>query len=312
MKNKTLLLAKMSIRSEAVGGGAVPDDEMQCDFVISTNDEDSHCSIMTERTLENYAKDAERGVPFMLNHEDDMKMQIGRTIAASYDAEKKQTAATVSLLRDTEETPDNMKVNEYIRRIERGYYDSVSVGFRDATELCNIKDCGREIFDFYAENPCPHIPGRSYGGEKCTYSVDNARLRELSLVPSGSNPNAKLLDTREWEEDLRKVKKEGDLGTGNTDPKTLLERDGLKYREGIINEAIKSGIRAKDDFDEEAWRSRFAEMEASHIQSQKEDWDTIGDARWGEGGRVTDPGTGNPTETRSSNLWLPDNLFIPY
>ena len=308
MKNKTVSVAKLQIRTESVDGGALADDEMQCDFIISTNDEDSHCSIMTEQTLQNYQEDAARGVPFMLSHKDDMQMQIGRTIAAEYDAEKKQTVASVSMLRDTEDTPETMRVNEYIRRIERKYYDSVSVGFRDAVEICNIKDCGREIFDFYSDNPCPHIPGRMYNGQRCTYNVDNARLREVSLVPSGSNPNAKLLDTREWDKELLNIKKEGDLGTGNTDPKSLLERDGLKFRQMIIDDAIKAGIRAKDDFNEKEWRDRFANMEAAHIEAQKQDWHMIGDTRWGPGGRKTVDAQ-NPTHHTTSDLVLPSWLF---
>ena len=43
------------------------------------------------------------------------------------------------------------------------------------------------------------------------------------------------MDTRSWDEGLRNVKKDG-LGFGageGSDPKTLLERDGLKWRESL-------------------------------------------------------------------------------
>lgn len=305
MKNKTLYLAKLQVRSEAVGGGALPDDEMQCDFVISTNDEDQHCSIMTEKTLRNYNEDAQAGVPFVKDHKEGIDTILGRTVASSYDEEQKRTIATVSMLRDSEDTPENMRINEYIRRIERGYYNSVSVAFREAAEKCTI--CHREIFDFYSDDPCPHIPGRTYDGQRCTYTVDNARLRHVGLVATGSNPNAKLLDTREWDPELLKIKQEGDLGTGATDPKSLLERDGLKWRQSLIDTAIQEGIRAEDDFDEATWRKRLETVESDQILAQTATWQKLGDARWGEGGRKTED---DPTHTPdSTEIVLPSYLF---
>lgn len=306
MKNKTLLLADLSIRNEAVGGGAIPDDEMQCDFVISTGDRDGHYSYMADNTLRNFTAGAERGVPFMLDHQSNVNCQIGRTIAASFDESEKRVIATVSLLRDTEETPDNMRVNEYIRRIERGFYDSVSVGYRDATEICRIDN--KPIWDFAIENPCPHIPGRTYNGQVCEYDVNDGKLREVSLVAAGSNPNAKLLDRAGWAESLRNVKTEGDLVAGvNDDAKSILERDGLKYREGLIAEAIKSGIRADDNFDEALWRERFKTYDAAFIIEQTATWDKLGDARWGTGGRKTEGGS--PAVGNDDRVSLPAWLF---
>ena len=72
----------------------------------------------------------------------------------------------------------------------------------------------------------------------------------MSLVPSGSNPDAKLLDTRNWDDGLRKVKEDGLAQVGDSsDSKSLLERDGLKWREQLIATALAEGVRAEDDFD---------------------------------------------------------------
>ena len=311
MKNKMLYLAKLQLRSELADGSELPSDECQFDFCISSNDKDTHHSIMTEKTLRNYQEDAAAGVNFNLDHSSDVQKLIGRTIAATYDEDNKRTNATVSMLRDTDDTPEHMRLNEYIRRIERGYYDSVSVEFRDAKETCNISGCGKDIFDWQGDDPCPHIPGRSYNGEVCTYNIDNARLRGLALVSAGSNPNAKLLDTREWDEGLRKVKQEGDITDktpADIKEKTLLERDGLKYREQVIEASIKSGIRALDDFDEDVWRKRFEDMEAELIKEQAVTWDQLGNLRWGEGGRVTSDGK-HIQNSDGSMLVLPSYLF---
>ena len=309
LKNQTVHLAQLSIRTDAVGGGSVPDDEVQLDFVISNGEKDSYGSIMTKRTMQNYAEDAERGVGFMRDHGEGIEMQLGRTIAATFDESKNQVVATVSMLRDTDDTPENMRINEYIRRIERRFYDSCSVAFRDATETCNI--CGKEIFDFYRDDPCPHIPKKIYDGVECTYDVDNARLRHVGLVTAPSNPNARLLDTREWSDNLRKVKKEGDPGTKGTDStKSILERDGEKYRESLIAKAIKEGTRAEDDFDEETWRKRFETRDSDEIIAQTQTWTKLGDARWGEGGRQTAPTGGTDPQATQNAIILPDHLFI--
>ena len=84
--------------------------------------------------------------------------QIGRTVAGGYVEDGKRVDATISMLRDTDKTPDAMKVDEYIRRIERKYYDSCSVGFRDAKEICRLD--GKEIWDWSRDEPCEHIPGQ--------------------------------------------------------------------------------------------------------------------------------------------------------
>lgn len=288
-KNKAVLIAALSIRSTAVdGGGEIPDDEMQCDLTITDGSKDSYGSMMTEKTMRNYVEDCNNGiVPFMRDHSSEVNQQLGRIVHATYEEAEKRVIATASLLRDTDETPENMRINEYLRRIEKRFYTGVSVAFRDAKETCNIRDCGKEIFDYYSDSPCPHIPKRFYNGEECTYDVDDARLREVSLVATPSNPNAKLYDTRQWGEDMRKHKLEGDLSKGETDPKSLLEREGLKYRSALIDEALAEGVRAEDDFDEDKWRAWLDKAESDQIIAQTNSWRTSGNAKWGEGGRKT-------------------------
>ena len=306
---KTLYLAKFKIRSEAVGGGgAIPEDEIQFDFAISSAKRDGHFSYMTEKTLRNYGADAEAGVPFMLDHSDGMRNQIGRLVAGAYDETSKEVSATISMLRDTDATPDNMKVNEYVRRIERKYYDSCSVGYKGGVETCRLD--GKPIWDWSRDEPCEHIPGRTYDGKLCEYDIDEAHLREVSLVPSGSNPDAKLLDTREWDEGLRNVKKEGLASAGEgSDPKTLLERDGLKWRESLIKKALEEGVRAEDDFDEKVWRERLEKNDSDTIIAQTETWSKLGDARWGEGGRKTESGAPVAGNGEVRALFLPSALF---
>ena len=77
----------------------------------------------------------------------------------------------------------------------------------------------------------------------------------LALIPMRN-----LLDSSGWDEGLRKVKEEGLASVADSsDPKSILERDGLKWRESLIKTALAEGVRAEDDFDEEAWRKRLRE-----------------------------------------------------
>ena len=377
-KPKTPYLAQIKIRADAIEGGQIPDDEVQLDFIISSARRDGHCSYMTEKTLLNYAADAERGVPFMLDHATDMEKQIGRTIAGNYDAAEKHTTATVCMLRDTADTPEPLRVNEYIRRIERRFYDSVSVGYKDGSETCRLDN--KPIWDWQRDNPCPHIPGKTYKEGVCEYDIDDAFLREVSLVPSGSNSDAKQLDRTAWDAGLQGVKKErGDSlaarlneligdddrsgkiermasaagidsstvnqilnGSINCPPmnrlegfarsldvsvdslmdaasadgcnyepddeaRGLLARDGLKWRESLIVEAVKQGVRAEDSFDEKVWRERFATQDSDFIKEQTQTWIKLGDAKWGKGGRKTNNGLGG--RNAEPTLWLPESLF---
>lgn len=308
-KPKTVYVAQLSLRSEAVGGGAVPEDEIQFDFCVSDAERDGHYSYMTEKSLRNYAEDAEAGVPFMMDHSDGLQKQLGRSMSGSFDESSKQARATISILKDTDDTPDNMKVNEYVRRIERKYYTSCSVGFRDAQEICRLDN--KPIWDWSRDNPCEHIPGQVYDGKVCEYDVDDARLREVSLVPSGSNPGAKLLDRSEWSDDLRRVKEAGLAGVDDstTNAKSLLERDGLKWRQQLIETALAEGVRAEDGFDKAAWQTRLEGYDSDTILAQTNTWKLLGDSRWGtEGGRKTDGGA-PVAGGEAKALIYPDYLF---
>ena len=118
------------------------------------------------------------------------------------------------------------------------------------------------------------------------------------------------MDTRNWDENLRKVKEEGLASTGEgSDPKTLLERDGLKWRESLIKTALEEGVRAEDDFDAEAWRKRLETYDSETIIAHTVTWSKSGDVRWGAGGRRTESGAPTGAGAEVKALILPDYLF---
>ena len=95
----------------------------------------------------------------------------------------------------------------------------------------------------------------------------------------------------------------------SSDPKSILERDGLKWRESLIKTALAEGVRAEDDFDAEVWRKRLEKNDSETILAQTSTWAKLGDARWGEGGRKTEGGAPTGTGGEAKALILPNYLF---
>ena len=306
MKNMLKLFFPFIVRTRDDEGKELPEDIFEFEAEISNGNLDGHYSRMGDCTLSNYAEDASNGVPMTLDHEDGVRNQIGMFIAGTYDEAEKRVRAIARMLRDNDQTPDNLKVNEYIRRIDAGLYRGVSVEFRDGQEICDM--CSKDVWDLSANDRCKHIPGRIYAGEKATYEIKGARLRGVSLVSHPSNKEAGVIDVRsdDWTaKEFDKFKLLGDGADG--DSKSQLELEGEKYRDTLIVEALKQGVRAEDDFDETAWKTRLEDWNSELIIAQTKTWTNAGDAKWGKGGRKT---TDNPAESATDNpIILPDYLF---
>ena len=176
MKNKLKLFFPFVVRTRGDDGKELASDIFEFESEISNGALDGHYSRMGDDTLRNYAEDAANGVPLLLDHAADIRNQIGMFVAGNYDEAEKRVKAVARILRDTDETPDNMKVNEFIRRIDAGLYRGVSVSFRDGQEVCDL--CSKDVWDLSANDRCKHIPGRSYAGEQATYEIKGARLRD--------------------------------------------------------------------------------------------------------------------------------------
>ena len=137
MKGKTVFIMPAKVR-EGTEQSPIPEDECHVEMIISTSERDSHFSYMTEKTLRNYSEDCAGGnIPFTSGHfEKDISRQLGVIFEGNFDETGKRTIATARMLRDADDTPDPMRVNEYIRRFERSMYDSVSVEFIGGREIC--------------------------------------------------------------------------------------------------------------------------------------------------------------------------------
>ena len=253
---------------------AAESDIFSFECIASSDALDSHSSRFHETSLNNFVADVNgaRQLPFLDSHlQDGMDRVLGRVDSARL--EEKQVIAEVSMLRDTDATPDPLRVDEHIRRIERGFFNEVSVGYSGGRDECDL--CGLDVWRMTGDDMCPHWPGEEYNGEVATYTIYDARLRELSLVSRGSNPEALVLNRRSDEAlVLLKSSAEGTAvvparGPAPRATKSLLEQDGERYREQLLSALVREGVRALGArFDEKVWRERFSGLDSVAIQEQ--------------------------------------------
>lgn len=158
------------------------------DAEISNDLLDSHFTHMSEKTLQNYARDALNGVAFLKGH-NWRELPIGYSLTGQLEdvGSKKRVVAGFYTVRGLQETDD------LIRRMETGLLRDVSVGFHGGEMRCDI--CGSDFWE------CRHFPGLKYEEKKgdtvstilSTFTIDDAGLSEVSGVFDGSTPDAMIL-----------------------------------------------------------------------------------------------------------------------
>lgn len=137
------------------------------------NQVDRHFSRFPERELERINEMAP-GRPLMERH--DLRGSLPRGTffrsALHRDGERVSVRPDVYVLR-TQENAD------FILNIEGGVYRETSIGFAFQRPECSV--CKKDI------RTCNHVPGRSYGDERCHYVMhDVLEVIEGSVVSSGS------------------------------------------------------------------------------------------------------------------------------
>lgn len=155
---------------------------------ISNDLLDSHYTHMSESTLRNYAEDANKGVAFLKGH-DRHSLPLGYSLSGEMQTVGDKKRVVAGFYTDTG-IPD---AADLVRRMKVGILRDVSVGFHGGEILCDI--CGAEFWD------CRHFPGLKYEEKKgdtvstllATFTVEGARLSEVSGVFDGSTPDAMIL-----------------------------------------------------------------------------------------------------------------------
>lgn len=158
------------------------------DAEISNDLLDSHFTHMSESTLKNYAEDATRGVAFLKGH-DWRSLPIGYSIEGLFEGGDAKKRVVASFYTDTAIA----EAADLVHRMKSGLLRDVSVGFHGGRAICDL--CGQEFWD------CRHFPGLKYEEKKgdtvvvqlATFTIEDARLSEVSGVFDGSTPDAMIL-----------------------------------------------------------------------------------------------------------------------
>lgn len=278
-----------------------PEDEFRFRAIITSKNLDSYYSHMNDESLDNFAnKINTKGVSLLDGHQTDgLDKIIGRWTEAKRDGD--QVIATATMLRSTDKTPDHLNIDEYIRRVEKGFYTDVSVGFYGHRSICDL--CDGDIEDWTSKNRCKHWPGKKYeidGAERvCTYQIRDAQLGEASLVFDAANEDCQILSVRNAPKELINWKQSKD----NDENLSELELIGRKYKRDLIDQLVVEGVRALgSDFNEDKERLRYEKWSIDDIQDQIKTYEKFTNLT---GGRKI---KSNETHQRSSNN-LPDWVF---
>ena len=272
--------------------GEETDDRKYYRARISSDQLDSHFSQMDISTLENFASEAARGVAVLDSH-NHRTVGIGRSISG--DLIDNEVFSDFYILKELDLNNQSFRTSDsFMKAIDSGMLQDVSVGFYGHREICQLCD-----EDLWGGN-CRHWPGLSYiievdgkqRVEVCTTLIVDGHLSEFSLVYDGALEGAEvvekslekaqyLYDEKELTDEQThllntrhqiqfksgKAVYEGDLKPNNKEPIKLNDLDITKS----INNKKKE---SKDMNNEEKLQKEVEELQAD-VKSLKETNDQL-------------------------------------
>ena len=195
------------INTRAMGAELPEDDDDKYWIrVLASNDKlDGHNSIMDpETTLRNYEKDAKTKPGVALkDHHAYRSFGYGRSANAEL-KQNNELFIDFYILKNMEYDAGSREFRtseKLIRAIEHELVNQVSVGFYGGREICNLCQLPIRRYSYWdwepeREGQCTHKMGKLYEidgkKQKATYTVYDARLKEVSLVEFGSNRNTAI------------------------------------------------------------------------------------------------------------------------
>ena len=183
------------------------DDDKYWVRITASNDKlDRHNSIMDPKTtLKNFEKDAKAKPGVSLkDHHAWRSFGYGRSANAVL-TDKNELLIDFFILKNMEYDGGSREFRsseKLIRAIEHELINQVSIGFYDAREICNLCNLPIRKYSYWdwepeREGQCTHKMGKKYEDKNgkmvpATYTVFDARLKEVSLVEFGSNRHTSI------------------------------------------------------------------------------------------------------------------------
>ena len=183
------------------------DDDRYWVRITASNDRlDRHNSIMDPKTtLKNFEKDAKAKPGVSLkDHHAWRSFGYGRSADAMLN-DKNELLIDFFILKNMEYDGGSREFRtseKLIRAIEHELINQVSIGFYDAREICFLCNLPIRRYSYWdwepeREGQCTHKMGKKYENkdgkmETATYTVFDARLKEVSLVEFGSNRHTSI------------------------------------------------------------------------------------------------------------------------
>ena len=196
MELEYLDLCQVEIRQ--IEEGEDGDQNAYLRAVVSSGAQDGHYTRMTNKTLRNFASDLNRND---IQLRDSHRSGQGFGVSTKGRLEEDKVIGDFKIVRQLTLTNASYpSSDDFIRAIEAGVITKTSVGFAGGTRICGI--CKAD----WRDPSCRHWPGQTYevvgkNGKKrqvtAVFDVDDAHLREVSLVGRGSNPDAKIIERAE-------------------------------------------------------------------------------------------------------------------
>ena len=249
------------------------------DGIISNSNLDSYNTHIGEKALRSFASDARKGVPVLALH--DRNTQIGRSLSGTYNSSEESVSSEFYIQRGLPlNGPGYGTTDAYIDSVDEGTMRDLSVGFVPKQETCDY--CGTDMkrYSFFgmsfSECQNGHYPGQTIFVDKkgkeskepkkglrevtITSTIDQAVLKEFSVVPFGATPGAEIAENamRAYKEGALEEKHRIQLN------EEYQMRFDTRSHEPLINEFLKS-IGRKPTTNNKSGGQRMA-VRNEHIQ----------------------------------------------
>lgn len=175
------------------------------------------------KTLGNFKRGLDAGVSYLDSH-NNRQNGLGQSLRGQLvktDETDPETGKPIEEVWGDFFTLQGVEINghrsdSFLALIGSGVWRDVSVGFFARDIECGL--CGKQVFDWWADDGCPHLPGLEYEWEGETRTawawINDGELSEVSQVYDGASPGAAVV----------KAEQMGAEGRLNDRTRTQIER----------------------------------------------------------------------------------------